>query len=96
MNYLKLLHLQLCHCGTRADGGSIRVPGSKLGESGSTRRVNGTVAYHQPAMLLTSSRPHDHLGIERVGSRIPVWTIELLSHLRISSDTGVKGGVAVV
>ena len=46
-------------------------------------------------MLLSLSYPHDHLSIKRRTGRIPLWPMDLPSHLRVHIDPTADGGIAV-
>ena len=47
------------------------------------------------AMLLSLSHPHDHLSIKQRTARIPLWPMDLPSHLCVHIDAAVDGGIAV-
>ena len=64
-------------------------------ESGSIGRVNCAIANPEPAMLLASSRPHDHFSIKVMGARIVLWASDLRCHRCVSFETAVDGLVAV-
>ena len=66
-----------------------------LGESGSTGRVDCAVANPEPAMLLASSRPHDHFSIKVMGARIVLWAMDHPCHRCASIEAIVDGFIAV-
>jgi len=43
-------------------------------------------------MLLSLSHPHDHLSIKRRTGRIPLWSMDLSSRLRVHTEAAVDGG----
>ena len=73
----------------------IRAPCSNLGESGSTGRVDCAVANPEPAMLLASSRPHDHFSIKVMGAWIVLWAMDHPCHRCLSIEAAVDGLVVV-
>ena len=46
-------------------------------------------------MLLVSSHPHDAFSTKRVGTRIPLRSMDLPSCLCVHIDAGVVGGIGV-
>ena len=72
-----------------------RVPRLNLGEGGSAGRVYKAVANIVAPMFLASSHPHNYLSIQGLGPRIPVWPMDLSSHLCVRLDTTVDGRVVV-
>ena len=63
INNLDCVHLEPCRVRPWAyHRAGTRVACSKLGESGSIGRVDCAIANPKPAMLLASSRPHDHFS----------------------------------
>ena len=68
---------------------------SNLGESGSTSRVDCAVVNPELAMLLASSRPHDHFSIKVMGARIILWAMDRPCHRCVSIEAAVDGLVAV-
>ena len=93
---MECVHLEPCRVRPWAyHRTGTRAPCSNLGESGSTGRVAGAVANPEPAMLLASSRPHDHFSIKVMGARIVLWATDLPCHRCVSFETAVDGLVAV-
>jgi hypothetical protein len=48
-----------------------------------------------PPMSLASSDPHEHIGVDRLGSRIIVWAMDLLRHGGVVMEAAIDGGVGV-
>ena len=93
---MKFLHLELRRGQLWAYGRAIgRAPHSNLGEGGSAGRVYKAVANIVTPMLLVSSHPHNDFSIKGLGPRIPVWPMDLSSHLCARLDTTVDGRVAI-
>ena len=58
-------------------------------------RVYKAVANIIVPMFLASSHPHNDISIKGLGPQIPVWPMDLSSHLCVSLDTTVDGWVVV-
>jgi hypothetical protein len=46
-------------------------------------------------MSLSSSDPHEHIGVDLLGPRIVFWAMDLLRHGGVVMKTVVDGGVVV-
>ena len=93
---MNFLHLELRRGQPWAYGRAIgRAPRSNLGEGGSAGRVYKVVANIVAPLFLASSHHHNDFSIKGLGPRIPVWPMDLSSHLCVHLDTTVDRRVAV-
>ena len=96
INNLDCVHLEPCRVRPWAyHRAGTRVACSKLGESGSIGRVDCAIANPKPAMLLASSRPHNHFSIKVMGTRIVLWAMDRPCHRCVSIEATVDGLIAV-